>query len=62
VIIAWRTFTLERKHCDERTGAGAGVLVYGGLWLASPRFTIASLQSQGSKGSWKLPGRWLDGN
>ncbi len=38
------------------------VLVYAALWLASPQFTKASLQSQAAKGSWETAWALLDGN
>jgi len=62
LIVAWRT--LSWKKASRITGLvlGAGLLVYGGLWLASPRFTIASLQSQASKGSWETVWALVDGN
>ena len=41
---------------------GLSALVYGGLALASPKFTAASLQSQSAKGSWETPWALLDGN
>lgn len=41
---------------------GISALVYGGLALASPKFTAASLQSQSAKGSWETPWALLDGN
>ena len=62
LIIAWRTLPWKKALWMSGLALGAGVLVYGGLWLASPRFTIASLQSQGSKGSWETAWALLDGN
>lgn len=37
-------------------------LIYALLWMASPEFTRASLQSQGVKGSWETVWAILDGN
>jgi hypothetical protein len=37
-------------------------LVYTGLYVASPSLTLASISSQGSKGSWETVWALLDGN
>ena len=62
LIIAWRTLHWKKALWITALTLGAGILVYGGLWLASPRFTLASLQSQGNKGSWETVWAVLDGN
>lgn len=41
---------------------GMVVGVYGALWITSPDFTLASLQSQGMKGSWESIWAVVDGN
>ncbi len=43
-------------------GAGLLVIVWGALYLVSPEFTRASLQSQGAKGSWETVWALLDQN
>jgi hypothetical protein len=62
LIIAWRCLPWKKALWITALAVGAGILVYGGLWLASPHFTLASLQSQGSKGSWETVWALLDGN
>lgn len=62
LIIAWRSLPWKKALWITGLTLGLGILVYGGLWLASPRFTIASLQSQGSKGSWETVWALVDGN
>jgi hypothetical protein len=62
LIIAWRTLPWRKAAWMTGLVLGAGVLVYGGLWLVSPRFTLASLQSQASKGSWETVWALVDGN
>ena len=62
LIVAWRTLSWKKALWMTGLALGVGVLVYGGLWLASPRFTLASLQSQGSKGSWETVWALVDGN
>ncbi len=46
------------------TGIALGLvgLVFGSLWLVSPEFTQASVQSQGMKGSWETIWAVIDGN
>ena len=62
LIIAWRALPWKKALWITALALGAGILVYGGLWLVSPRFTLASLQSQGNKGSWETVWALLDGN
>jgi hypothetical protein len=62
LIIAWRVLPWKKALWISGVTLGAGILVYGGLWLASPRFTLASLRSQGSKGSWETVWALVDGN
>lgn len=58
----WRTATPRRAIASTLTALGLAAVVYGGLWLASPEFTRASLQSQSAKGSWETVWALLDGN
>jgi len=48
----------------KAAAVAAGIFFVGiaGLWLISPQFTQASLQSQGSKGSWETIWALADGN
>jgi hypothetical protein len=62
LIIAWRSLPWKKALWITGLALGIGLLVYGGLWLVSPRFTLASLQSQGSKGSWETVWALVDGN
>jgi hypothetical protein len=62
LIVAWRTLSWKKALWITGLALGAGLLVYSGLWLASPRFTLASMQSQGSKGSWETVWALVDGN
>ncbi len=62
LIIAWRSLPWKKALWITALTLGAGILVYGALWLASPRFTLASLQSQGNKGSWETVWALIDGN
>ena len=39
-----------------------GLIIYGLLWIKSPNFTTASIQSQWSKGSWETVWALIDGN
>ena len=62
LIVAWRVFPLKKALWTTGLSIGTGLLVYGGLWLASPRVTLASLQSQVKKGSWETVWALVDGN
>ena len=62
LIIAWRTLSWKKALWMTGIVLGASLLVYSGLWRASPLFTAASLQSQGSKGSWETVWALIDGN
>jgi hypothetical protein len=58
----WRWLPARRAAWISATAAGLVILVYGGLWAASPQYTRASLQSQSAKGSWETVWALLDGN
>ena len=62
LIVAWRTLSWKKALWMTGLVIGMGLLVYSGLCLASPRFTLASLQSQGNKGSWETVWALVDGN
>jgi len=59
---AWRSLSWRKAAQSTAVAIGLGALVYGGLWLASPSYTAASLQSQANKGSWETVWALLDGN
>ena len=58
----WRWLPPRRAAWISAAAAGLVIAVYGGLWAASPAFTLASLQSQSAKGSWETVWALLDGN
>lgn len=58
----WRTLPWRRALLITLIAAGITVGVYGGLYLASPKFTLASIASQANKGSWETVWALLDGN
>lgn len=64
ILLGWLVRKLPRGRF-LRALAVTGLmvaLVYGLLWALSPEFTLASLQSQPSKGSWQTVWAILDGN
>lgn len=58
----WRLLPLKRAVLATLTAFGLVLVVYAGLWTASPAFTNASLRSQSAKGSWETVWALLDGN
>ena len=58
----WRALPPRRATLVTCSALGLAAVVYGGLWLASPAFTSASLRSQSAKGSWETVWAMLDGN
>jgi hypothetical protein len=63
----WKFLPRKRAITITIVSLALTLLVYGGLWLASPEFTSASLRSQSAKGSWEtawalLDGNWMTGN
>ena len=58
----WRWLPARRAAWISAAAAGLVILVYGGLWAASPQYTLASLQSQSAKGSWETVWALLDDN
>jgi hypothetical protein len=59
---AMKQFGWKRGLVTAGVALGLVVATYGSVWLASPDFTRASLQSQGAKGSWETVWALLDGN
>ncbi|HOD06167.1 MAG TPA: glycosyltransferase 87 family protein [Anaerolineaceae bacterium] len=59
---AWRLLPPRRALRVTLLTLGIGLIAYGGLYLAAPRFTAASLISQGAKGSWETVWALVDGN
>lgn len=62
LLLAWRRVSFRRLVLLGAAALLPVVLVWGSLWLLSPRFSLASLQSQASKGSWETVWALLDGN
>lgn len=62
LVFAWRLLPPRRAAAVTIVAMGVVAIIYGGLWLASPEFTRASLASQGSKGSWETFWALVDGN
>ncbi len=58
----WRNRPPRQALLVTATALGLAGIVYGGLYLASPGYTLAGLRSQGSKGSWETVWALLDGN
>lgn len=59
---AWKLLPWKQALKTTLITLGVAGAVYGGLWLASPQFTRASLISQGAKGSWETVWALVDGN
>jgi hypothetical protein len=62
LAVVWRFRTARRAAWVTALTLGMTLMLYGTLWLASPRMTIASVRSQASKGSWETVWALLDGN
>lgn len=58
----WKFLPRRRAVTITAVALALPLLVYGILWLASPQFTAASLQSQAAKGSWETVWALVDGN
>jgi len=58
----WKTRSWRKILLTISIPCIIGILVYGVLWVKSPNFTVASLQSQWSKGSWETVWALIDGN
>lgn len=58
----WKFLPRRRAVTITALALALPLLVYAALWLASPQFTAASLQSQAAKGSWETAWALLDGN
>ena len=62
LLLAWRRWPLKRLVVLASASLLPALLVWGALWALTPRYTLASLQSQASKGSWETVWAMLDGN
>jgi hypothetical protein len=60
--LIWRSMTLKRAFQMAGIAIGLSATVYALLFWFSPKFTSASLISQGSKGSWETVWALIDGN
>lgn len=58
----WKSRSWRKILITLATLCFIGFLVYGILWAKSPTYTVASLQSQWSKGSWETVWALIDGN
>ena len=61
LVLLWRQ-PVARILKSGLIVAGVAVVGYGMLWMLSPDFTMASLLSQFSKGSWETVWALIDGN
>jgi len=59
---AWRWLPPKKALVLTVAALGLPLLVWGGLYLASPDLTAASLLSQAAKGSWETVWSLMDGN
>jgi hypothetical protein len=62
LIAMWRFVNLRKAIKVAGIALGIGILAYGSLFLISPKFTSASLQSQTAKGSWETVWALIDNN
>lgn len=62
LVWAWRFLPFKRSALVTAITLGIAAVVYGGLLAVSPDFTLASLRSQSSKGSWETVWALMDGN
>jgi hypothetical protein len=60
--LVWKLRPVKQALKISAFSIGWVILVYAGLYTASPSLTFASLSSQGSKGSWETVWALLDGN
>jgi hypothetical protein len=60
--LVWKLRPVKQALKISAFSVGWVILVYAGLYTASPSLTFASLSSQGSKGSWETVWALLDGN
>jgi hypothetical protein len=58
----WRTRSWRKILITIAIPCIIGLIIYGFLWIRSPNFTLASIQSQWSKGSWETVWALVDGN
>jgi hypothetical protein len=58
----WRWLTWRRALTVTALTSGVTLVIYAGFYLASPELTIASIRSQGAKGSWETVWALIDGN
>ncbi len=58
----WRALSWRRALTITLIALGITLGVYGGLYLLSPKFTLASIASQANKGSWETVWALIDGN
>lgn len=62
LLAAWRRYSWKKLAGLAVLAVAPILVLYLVLWLASPAFTVASIHSQASKGSWESAWALLDGN
>ncbi|MBE0697685.1 MAG: hypothetical protein IH586_12255, partial [Anaerolineaceae bacterium] len=62
LLAAWRRASWKQLFWMSVISISPILLLFGGLWWASPAYTSASLRAQVSKGSWETIWAILDGN
>jgi hypothetical protein len=60
--VVYKKLGWKRGFVSTSIALGLVLVIYGGLWLASPKFTQASIQSQGTRSSWETVWALIDGN
>jgi len=58
----WRWLNWRRALKVSLGTVGLTLMVYGALYIASPEMTVASVTSQGAKGTWETVWALIDGN
>jgi hypothetical protein len=62
IVALWKSGSWRRMIITTSIAVSIAIVVYGILWLISPQFTLASIKSQPSKGSWETVWALIDGN
>lgn len=60
--VAFKKLGWKRGFVSTLIALGLVLVIYAGLWLASPEFTRASVQTQGTRSSWETVWALIDGN
>ncbi len=62
ILAAWRRVSWRKMFILTGLSLAPVLMLVGLLWYNSPAFTLASLRSQASKGSWETVWALIDGN